>query len=127
MERRGTFDALQRAQIRSASTAGSAGWVICVDGELDLESVPALRGQIERALRSSKTSMVVDLSDVTFIDSLALAALVAAAHKLAPDRRLAIVAQGNYFDLLMRATGLHEVLEVFDNRYDAEAFAFGPR
>jgi anti-anti-sigma factor len=68
--------------------------------------------------------MVVDLREVTFIDSLSLAVLVTAKRKLGPGGRLALVIAGSYPHLILTAAGLDGVLDVFDDRAAAETFAF---
>lgn len=94
-------------------------------GELDLATAPGLRRRLEQAITGGAPGIVVDLTEVTFIDSLSLASLVAAKHRLAPARRLAIVASDGFVGLILRAAGLDSVLDVFDDHDAACAFAFG--
>ena len=67
--------------------------------------------------------IVVDLTHVTLIDSIALAVLVAARARLAPAGRLAVVVRTPFVRLVLEATGLDDVLDVFADRAAARAFA----
>ena len=46
-----------------------AGSTVLVTGDLDLASVPALEAQILAALETRPGHLIIDLSDVSFIDS----------------------------------------------------------
>ncbi len=62
-------------------------------GEIDLYTVPEFERAITDALVSSVKTMVVDLSDITYLDSSGLSALIVAYKKLAAQGgRLYIVA-----------------------------------
>jgi anti-sigma B factor antagonist len=73
-------------------------YVVQVTGELDLHLEPELREELNRALAAGFTHLVVDLTDVNFLDSSALGRLVEAAKRLAergggivlaaPDRQI---------------------------------------
>jgi anti-sigma B factor antagonist len=52
--------------------------VLEVPGELDLAVAPWLREQIDTLFAGGATSLVLDLSDATFLDSTALGVLVGA-------------------------------------------------
>jgi anti-sigma B factor antagonist len=87
--------------------------------------VPELRERLAEATDSGAKRIVVDLAEVSFIDSLSLSALVAAHKKLGDDGRIAIVAVHEYVRLILQATGLEQVLDVFETRDDAVAFVQG--
>jgi anti-anti-sigma factor len=60
-------------------------------GELDLVAAPAFDEELRRALASHASAVLVDLSELTFIDSTGLRALVAAAHLSSQNgRKLAV-------------------------------------
>jgi anti-sigma B factor antagonist len=59
---------------------------ICVDGELDLSDAPELSRLLE-AERAAGHDLVVDLRELTFIDSSGLAVLVWAAESAAQSGR----------------------------------------
>jgi anti-sigma B factor antagonist len=98
------------------------GTLIVARGELDVQSVPDLRARLAEAIDRGKQRVVIDLAEVSFIDSLSLSALVGARRKLGDDGRLAIVAVHEYVRLILQATGLEQVLDVFETRDEAVAF-----
>jgi len=109
----------------STETPEWPGALIVARGELDVQSVPELRAKLAEALEGGKQRVVVDLAEVSFIDSLSLSALVGARRKLGDDGRLAIVAVHEYVRLILQATGLEQVLDVFGTRDEAVAFVQG--
>jgi anti-anti-sigma factor len=106
----------------SAETPDWPGALIVASGELDVQSVPELKERLAEAVDAGTKRVVVDLADVSFIDSLSLSALVGARRRLGEDGRLAIVAVHEYVRLILQATGLEQVLDVFDTRDEAVAF-----
>jgi anti-sigma B factor antagonist len=106
----------------SAETPDWPGALVVASGELDVQSVPELRARLAEATDSGAKRIVVDLAEVSFIDSLSLSALVGAKRKVGDDGRLAIVAVHEYVRLILQATGLEQVLDVFETRDDAVAF-----
>ena len=106
----------------SAETPDWPGALIVASGELDVQSVPELKERLTEAVDAGTKRVVVDLADVSFIDSLSLSALVGARRRLGADGRLAVVAVHEYVRLILQATGLEQVLDVFDTRDEAVAF-----
>ncbi len=96
-------------------------FVLEVHGEVDVASSGELRRRLREAALSGATRVLVDLSDVTFIDSIAMAGIVGAQRRLPTDGRLAVVAHHPYVLLVLEAVGLRHVVNVFDTRAEAEA------
>lgn len=65
-------------------------FVVTLEGEFDLSNISILRDELSRAIGSAKACIVVDMSDVTFIDSSGLAELVTARNALAEGRSIVI-------------------------------------
>lgn len=79
---------LNAAQLNVSSRTTEKGAVIEAVGEVDLTTALQLREPLMEAVNSTeKTPVVVDLSQVDFIDSAGLALLVEARKRLAPDAR----------------------------------------
>ena len=106
----------------SAETPDWPGALIVARGELDVQSVGDLRARLNEAVDAGNKRLVIDLAEVSFIDSLSLSALVATRRRLGDDGRLAVVAVHEYVQLILQATGLEQVLDVFETRDDAVAF-----
>jgi anti-anti-sigma factor len=57
-------------------------WRIDLNGELDLETAPALTEQLDDLARNGAALVIVGLADVTFLDSSGLRALVHGARAI---------------------------------------------
>ncbi|WP_067683415.1 STAS domain-containing protein [Nocardia miyunensis] len=84
--------------------------VIAARGEIDILSVPLLQSSFER-VRAEGGSLVVDLSEVGFMGSAGLSALLVAAEAVAP-RKLRVVAS-NAVRRPIEVTGLDTMLALF--------------
>lgn len=80
-------------------------------GEVDSTSAPVLREQIEAVLDSGAPEFVVDLVQVTFLDSAGLCVL-AAAHRRAGERgiRMRVLASSRAVIRPLQITGLWSLL-----------------
>ncbi len=73
---------------------------IRVAGDLDLATVPQLRQAVDAHARSGQT-MVIDLREIEFIDSMGLATLVRARHRA--------IARGAKLELVAAPEAVHRV------------------
>jgi anti-sigma B factor antagonist len=90
--------------------------VVAVHGDVDVHSAPHLRDRLIAAIDAGSTAVVVDLTDVAFIDSTGLGALVAARnHAEERQASLRLVCSSERLLKLFRITGLHEVFAIFDS------------
>jgi anti-sigma B factor antagonist len=84
---------------------------IRVAGELDLATVPQLRQIVDAHARSGQT-MVIDLREIDFIDSMGLATLVRARHRaLARGAKLELVAAPERVHRVFTLTHLDRVFD----------------
>lgn len=91
-----------------------AGHVIRVRGELDLASAPQLSAALEAAGGGPSAPVVLDLAEVTFIDSSALRALVLAGRSLADSgRELQIGPRSEMVTRVLTMTRLDQHTEAF--------------
>lgn len=97
------------------------GTLAVARGEMDIAAVPALRKLLDDAIGTGTRRMVIDLTDVDFVDSVALATLVGAKRRLGPEGRLAVVVTHPYVLLVFEATGLNHVVTISDTREAAVA------
>jgi anti-anti-sigma factor len=99
--------------------------VLTFQGELDLATVEPFRTRLDAAAKTATGCLVVDLSAVTFLDSVALAVLVRARRELA-DRggRLAlIITPGSFPALVLAAAGLTQHFAIVETAAQAPAAA----
>lgn len=89
-------------------TVHDGATVLAVIGEVDLATAPALENAIESTLAGKPGALVIDLSEVSFLASAGMAALVAA-HQRAGATRIAIVADGPATSRQLRMTNLDQV------------------
>jgi anti-sigma B factor antagonist len=89
-------------------------------GDLDAYTAPGLRSQLHDATEGDAQLVVVDLADVTFIDSAGLGALVGAHRRMREaGGRLRIVRPPPLVARAFELTGLDEVLDLRDDREHA--------
>jgi len=79
--------------------------VLSLAGELDLAAAPALRDALRHAVERSPKRLVVDLAQVTFVDSTILGALVEARSALGGDA-FALAAPGLEVRRALEVSGL---------------------
>jgi len=78
--------------------------VIAVGGDLDMSAAPDLRATIHAALEDGAVTLVVDLSQATFIDSTGIGTLMAALNRLK--------ASGGSLELVCSEPNLLRVFEI---------------
>jgi anti-sigma B factor antagonist len=61
---------------------GAGRHVVSVDGELDMTAAPELRDAIHAAIDAGAVTVVVDLNEVSFIDSTAIGVLLGTRERL---------------------------------------------
>ena len=93
-----------------------------VSGELDIATAPTFRAELGALLDRGARRIVVDLSELSFIDSVALAVLVKAAQRIGDDGCLAfVVPSESYGMLIFEASGINSILDLFPTRDQALA------
>ena len=97
-----------------------------VSGEVDVYSAPALRDGLSDLLATG-SSVIVDLTEVGFLDSTGLGALVAA-RKVAEDNgaQLPLVCTKERILKLFTITGLDGVFAIHETVADAQLSLAGP-
>ena len=86
-------DGLRKDPVLGVENAGEA-CVIRLGGELDLYNAPQMRDALMGACDDSPQRIVVDLSEVEFIDSTALGVLIEARSRLNNRRAFLLAAPG---------------------------------
>lgn len=101
------------------------GSLLALRGDFDVSCVRELRQALEAVVAEGSGGLILDLSEVTFIDSLSIAAMVAARRRLGDERRMAVVARHPYVLLIFEAGGLDSVVPLFSTVERAEAHVWG--
>ncbi len=113
----------------TSSRSTDSHWLVALTGEHDLATAAALRAELDRVLAGG-SGVVVDLSQVTFIDSSVVGVLLNAHRSTAerPGQALVVVAPaGGTPRRLLDFIGVQAVIPLVDTHQDAlvtaEAFA----
>jgi anti-anti-sigma factor len=91
-------------------------WTLALSGELDLANTETLAGQLEKAERGGAGAIVLDMTELEFIDSTGIALLVATHRRLNADAdcfRL-VGSEGKAVRRVMALTGLDTGLPFVD-------------
>lgn len=90
------------------------GLTLTVGGELDIATAPVLRDRLVAAQEFGVDRALLDIRAVTFMDSVALATIMATAKQL--EGRLAIVADPeSYAMLILEVSGLPAALNLVES------------
>ena len=109
-------------------TFDAAGLVVAVRGELDIATVPALRDRLTASIDAGKLRLVIDLSAVSFVDSVALATIVHAKQRLPAGAKMALVIDpSSYVMLVFQSAGLGTVIDLVGTRDEAIELVSTPR
>lgn len=97
--------------------------ILVVGGEVDFEVSPQLKAHLMRALKAGRRRLILDLTDVTFIDSTAIGVLAGTVDKLdeAGGGSMSVVCTHEKVMQIFEITGLDSVITVHTSREDALA------
>ena len=96
--------------------------LVMVEGELDIATAPRLISVLNRAVGEALASLVVDLSEVDFMDSTGLALLINAHRRLTRrSKGFAVVCPPGPLWRVFEVTDMVETLHVFPDRDSAWA------
>jgi len=83
--------------------------ILRISGELDISSVPGVEADLTTAIERDGASLVLDLSELRFMDSSGIAMLLRAADKTGP---VVIRGASRTVAHIIEVTGLTEILRV---------------
>ncbi len=96
--------------------------LVAVSGELDLHTAGCLEARIEEAGTVGADTVLVELSEISFIDSAGLAVLVRETERLEGDgHALVLVTNDPRIRRIVEVTGLNRVLRIYATLHDALA------
>jgi anti-sigma B factor antagonist len=96
--------------------------LISLAGEVDLYTAPEFKQQLLEVIAQGAKTVLVDLTDTTFIDSTTLGVLVGGVKRLRPNGgQLVLVCDDRNITKIFEITGLDRVFTIYPNREDALA------
>ena len=106
---------------RRTYLAGDA-CLVFLEGEFDLAAVPALRAELFEILSDGRQDVVVDLTDVTLLDSATLGVLLRVLRAAkAQQRSLVLVARDERILKTFRITALDRLFEIYGSLDEARS------
>jgi anti-sigma B factor antagonist len=111
-----------RALAITTEEIGDAIVVIGLKGEVDLYTCPELKQELLRVINDGATTIVVDLTETTFIDSTGLGVLIRGVERLKTEGgRLAVVCVDPNMVKVFEVTGLNRVFSISSSQEEALA------
>jgi anti-anti-sigma factor len=96
-------------------------YVIEPSGILDGTKGEEVRQQVDQALAANAQRLLIDLKDITFVDSSGLGALVSALKKVrAAEQQMYICSINDQVRMLFELTSMDRVFQIFENRRQFE-------
>jgi anti-sigma B factor antagonist len=101
---------------------GNGTALISLAGEVDLNTAPEFKQQLLEVIGEGAKTVLVDLTDTTFIDSTTLGVLVGGVKRLRPNGgQLALVCNDRNITKIFEITGLDRVFTIYPTRDEAIA------
>ncbi|MDH4189708.1 MAG: STAS domain-containing protein [Betaproteobacteria bacterium] len=111
----------------SHNDAGQDLRTIVISGRLDVMGTDTVATRLMELTAAPKKGVVVDLSPLKFLASVGIRALITSAKAVQQrGAKMVLVVRGNSTVMMsLEATGVNELIPVFDNVADAERAAVG--
>jgi anti-sigma B factor antagonist len=110
----GSTPGLRKAAVRSVDSKDGVA-IVQLAGELDLYNAPTVREALKEATEDGPERVVVDLSEVEFIDSTALGVLIEARSRFANRRAFLLAAPGLETRRALEISGLDRHFAVHES------------
>ncbi|MBA2742103.1 MAG: STAS domain-containing protein [Actinobacteria bacterium] len=109
-------------RVEEQHPSGANATVLALHGEVDLHVAPELRDRLNGALEADARNLVIDLSRVSFIDSMALGALLELHKRLrAEGGELRLVVPDTKLRRIFEITLLDQIFTLAKTRHEALA------
>jgi anti-sigma B factor antagonist len=116
----GEPDGLRRPPVEAIERRNQS-LIIRLAGELDLYNAEEVSVALGQASGEAPERLVIDLTEVSFVDSTALAALVEAKKEVRPETRFVLAAPGTDVRRALEVSGLAQHFDVRDSVDEALA------
>ncbi|WP_081906727.1 MULTISPECIES: STAS domain-containing protein [Actinomycetes] len=87
--------------------------VLTVRGSIDILTVPQLADAVREAISGVPAGLIIDITEVDFLSSAGMAALVTAHENIAPTGKFGVVADGPATERPMRLVGLDKTILMY--------------
>jgi anti-sigma B factor antagonist len=94
------------------SSDGPRKVVIWVTGDLDADTSRAVRARLAQAQRHAHSDVILDLTSVTFIDSVALTSLVNGAREMSATGKLRVISPPERVARVLTEEGLSALFDL---------------
>jgi anti-sigma B factor antagonist len=94
------------------SSEGPRKVVIWVTGDLDADTARAVRARLAQAQRHSRSDVIIDMTGVSFVDSVGLTAIVNGAKALGDGGQLRVISPPDRVAEILRDAGLGKVFQL---------------
>jgi anti-sigma B factor antagonist len=106
--------------VRESRPIGDQAYLIALAGDFDLHSGPEFERRVLEALGRGATELLIDLTEVSFIDSTTIGILMRTRKRLAPiGGRVLVVTSDRNILRLFEITALDRMFEIYSRRTDA--------
>jgi anti-anti-sigma factor len=106
---------VDRAQLKLSVAPGGDETVVTVSGELDMSTAEQLSDAVTDQLRQGPTRIVIDLTQLTFCDSLGLGTLVVLSRTARNQQTYLLLRNPSpFFSRMLDVTGVREGLNIAD-------------
>jgi anti-sigma B factor antagonist len=106
--------------VREARSIGDDAYLIALAGEFDLHAGPEFERRVLEAIGRGASDLLIDLSEVSFIDSTTIGILMRTRKRLAPiGGRVLVVTSDRNILRLFEITALDRMFEIYSRRTDA--------
>ncbi len=109
-----------RELVREAGPIGDNAYLLALAGDFDLHACPEFERRVLEALGRGASELLIDLTEVSFIDSTTIGILMRTRKRLAPlgGRVLVVTADRNILRLF-EITALDRMFEIYSTRTEA--------
>lgn len=100
----------------STELSGTDTFVVSLPGDHDLATAPEIDKALHEALSSRRATVVVDLSETTFLDSAVLDLLLRTRTRLADGRQLVLVCDDPTIQRVLEIAGVDQLFNLQPSR-----------
>jgi anti-sigma B factor antagonist len=98
------------------SSDGPRKVVIWVTGDLDADTGRAVRARLAQAQRHARSDVILDMTGVTFVDSVALTSIVNGAKSIQDVSKLRVISPPDRVAEMFDEAGMNETFELVPDR-----------